>query len=546
MFYLATKTLNKAVKKLLTICAVTVALNANAQMPQLLTNFPQTNGNVLTIVKDTITHLLYIGGNFTQVGDSTRNRIACIDSTGKVTACNPNADGQVWTLSVLGNKVYAGGNFTNIGGVNRMRIAALDVNTGNATSWSPNAQGIIYTLVVSGNTVYTGGNSNNKLVAFDITTGNKTSWNPNPDGDVYTLAIAGNTIYAGGAFATIGGQTRKYIAALDTSIGNVTSWNPILNRTVKTLTISGNRVYVGGEFDRVGNPKITRNGMVALDTNTGIATVWDADVTNSNTTYTLAVSGNKVYAGGTFTSIGWNYFYTRNRIAAFDIDSGFVTSFNPNANNSVYVILLSGDRLYVGGQFSAIDGQNKNNFAVFQSNSFLPVKLQNFTAQKLNENKVGLNWQAASETNNSHFEIERSVDGASFAKIGVVRGAGNSSIAKQYSFTDNAAVAEHSQIPALYYRLKQIDFDGTFEYSNVVVINLGTSATPSNQVVVFPNPATNEISIKGLPASGAKITDITGKILLQIHQDGTYNVSELKSGMYFIVNEERTVKLILE
>ncbi|KAA3437837.1 Ig-like domain-containing protein [Rufibacter hautae] len=118
----------------------------------------------------------------------------------------------------------------------------------------------------------------------------------------------------------------------------------------------------------------------------------------------------------------------------------------------------------------------------------LPVTLTSFTASATN-NGIKLNWTTASEKDNAYFQVERSINGNTFLSIGQVNGNGTSSVAKNYSFTDGSAPAG-----TVYYRLKQVDVNGAFEYSKVVSVNAaGNKATA--QVAVSPNPFTREVSI---------------------------------------------------
>jgi parallel beta-helix repeat protein len=106
------------------------------------------------------------------------------------------------------------------------------------------------------------------------------------------------------------------------------------------------------------------------------------------------------------------------------------------------------------------------------SNFVVPVELLNFTATA-NKNQVILKWETASESNSSHFEIERSIDGQSFRKIDQVASVGNSSSMLEYGYVDENVSG------TLFYRLKMVDKDLKFKYSPVVKVSLGNTASLS-------------------------------------------------------------------
>jgi hypothetical protein len=159
----------------------------------------------------------------------------------------------------------------------------------------------------------------------------------------------------------------------------------------------------------------------------------------------------------------------------------------------------------------------------------LPVKFTHFKAA-LQNNETILNWGTSSEINNKGFEIEKSLDGENFESIGFVAGKGNSNKINKYAFVDpNYSAATQ------YYRLKQIDFDGNFEYSNQLTV--------SNQEEpifnISPNPFENEISIMGSNNEekiNAEIIDINGKVKISATGNGnvSLNANELANGIYFI------------
>jgi hypothetical protein len=321
--------------------------------------FPKVNGEIFATVPDG-NGGFYIGGDFTMVGEKSRNRTAHINAQGEVTDWDPNANSRVLSLAVDGSLVYAGGDFTSIGGQSRTRIAALDAATGDATSWNPNANNSVLSLTVDGATVYAGGaftsiggQSRNYITALDSATGNATPWNPNASSYVRSLAMNGATVYAGGYFNSIGGQSRSHIAALDAATGNATSWNPNANNSVWSLAIGGATVYIGGNFTSIGGQ--SRNRIAALDAATGNATSWNPNANGS--VRSLTVDGATVYAGGYFTSIGGQ---SRNRIAALEAATGNAASWNPDANGVVHSLAVDGAIVYAGGGFTSLGEQIRN------------------------------------------------------------------------------------------------------------------------------------------------------------------------------------------
>ncbi len=146
---------------------------------------------------------------------------------------------------------------------------------------------------------------------------------------------------------------------------------------------------------------------------------------------------------------------------------------------------------------------NHNAFAAhsitFKEDGTLPVSLSSFTAS-LVKNQNQLNWSTSSETNNAGFEIESSLDGINYNKIGFVASkAPNSNQNLNYTFQDK--LAQHG---TTYYRLKQVDLDGKFSYSDIRFINNQLSALSG--VRVFPNPTEDFVLIDGLDIKGAAIS----------------------------------------
>jgi len=155
----------------------------------------------------------------------------------------------------------------------------------------------------------------------------------------------------------------------------------------------------------------------------------------------------------------------------------------------------------------------------------LPVKLIDFAA-KANGKAVILNWETASEINNDKFVIERSVDGNYFIPFGEVKGKG---IAALYNYRDANPVNGYN-----YYRLKQLDLDGTFAYSEVKTVKFTLS---EEAVKLYPNPVVNSFTILGTAkkVSAVSLTDLLGKTIPCSYSNHKVEVpNQLPNGIYLV------------
>lgn len=146
---------------------------------------------------------------------------------------------------------------------------------------------------------------------------------------------------------------------------------------------------------------------------------------------------------------------------------------------------------------------------------------------KAESNQVLLTWETASELNNDKFEIERSINGTDFIKVGEMKGNGNSQNLNTYSFRDLAPANGVN-----YYRLKQLDFNGNFEYSEAKAVRFDLK-----QVVfsIYPNPATEVINFSEAIKS-VEIYSISGaKVYEQKATVSTLKIpSKIKQGIYLL------------
>ncbi|MFD2246818.1 T9SS type A sorting domain-containing protein [Pontibacter ruber] len=180
----------------------------------------------------------------------------------------------------------------------------------------------------------------------------------------------------------------------------------------------------------------------------------------------------------------------------------------------------------------------------------LPVTLASFKGNVQNTATV-LNWSTATEINNEKFVIERSQDGRTFEAIGTVKGNGNSSVLLKYSFTDLNPLNGTN-----YYRLRQVDYDGTVNLSHVIALNFAGKLQAKELASVYPTLATSAVTIKVQAASGAatvQVTDAASKSIAQYlsttQQEIMLPVQNLKSGVYFVTvvdGEKRETKRFIK
>jgi len=177
------------------------------------------------------------------------------------------------------------------------------------------------------------------------------------------------------------------------------------------------------------------------------------------------------------------------------------------------------------------------NFTVsgWSASGILPVTLVNFDGfAELHGNR--LIWTTQTETNNDYFIIQKSSNSKDFIDVGVVDGQGNSNIINNYSFMDKSSSPEIS-----YYRLKQMDFDGRFEYSKIITI----SSKKNVEVSIYPNPTSGNLFFDITGNDNQLVTIIYSDVIGAVHKEviqtiegkNTYQTTEftkLNSGIYFI------------
>ena len=168
----------------------------------------------------------------------------------------------------------------------------------------------------------------------------------------------------------------------------------------------------------------------------------------------------------------------------------------------------------------------------------VPVELTSFTATA-NNNDVTLNWSTATEVNNSGFEIERAANNSSFVKVGFIPGAGTTTDIRSYSFVDN-----NLNSGTYTYRLKQVDFDGTFSYSDEVNVDITSPAqfelaqnypNPFNPstTINFTLPENSDVTLKVYNSLGQEVSTLINRFMESGVHTINFDASVLNSGIYY-------------
>ncbi len=189
------------------------------------------------------------------------------------------------------------------------------------------------------------------------------------------------------------------------------------------------------------------------------------------------------------------------------------------------------------GQDTLISSGVQDIFLTKIGNNPLPVELISFTG-KYTDDKITLNWVTATELNNKCFEIEKSIDGIVFSKIGVVNGSGTTSDKHEYEFTDyNVSNTKY------FYRLKQINFDGISEFSKVVEVdaslpiqfalhqNYPNPFNPSTKIR-FDLSSDSHVSLSIYNSIGELVTDLLNANYSAGRHEVQFDAANLASGIY--------------
>lgn len=283
-----------------------------------------------------------------------------------------------------------------------------------------------------------------------------------------------------------------------------------------------NQAFQGSSFGNVSSISLN-GGELKSFKNSG------ADVTGARLFYRVYPTGAPT---GTFTLVNLPFAQDnidgtfgnqlwRTSSANINLASGL-----PSGNYTLEVYLMITTNR--GDQFDSNGGNNYTaTFSV--TSTTLPVTLTAFNAKATSNRMAQLDWTTASERNNAHFDVERSQDMQSFVRIGRVTGRGTTAARQTYQFTDEVPAAGIN-----YYRLRQVDHDGTFSYSPVRAVTL----RPNGELTLLGNPVSDQVRVAGLePGATLELVDLTGQQRRQQaanEPDAHIDVRELPAGTYLL------------
>jgi hypothetical protein len=291
---------------------------------------------------------------------------------------------------------------------------------------------------------------------------------------------------------------------------------------INTLTNSNTGTIKGVGTIGMNNTTFNSNGTIAPGLSPGLLTVNNNQPLSANSTLAIEMFD------GSGAGTGHDQLIRNSNITLAGTLTVTETGTVPNGTYTILNLTTGA----VSGSFTTTNLPAGYTLQVNATNVqitrlvILPLRFISFTVGIDASDNILLNWVTDNEVNTSHFDVERSTDGINYQKIAEVASANTSGV-HNYSYTDALAQAGIN-----YYRLKQVDINGQFEYSAIRTVKTSLS----KQVVLFPNPVVNELQLKGVqPGTKISVYNVSGKqVLTQTWTGVPIQVAYLPKGVYNI------------
>lgn len=345
---------------------------------------------------------------------------------------------------------------------------------------------------------------------------------------------------------TIGSDAMMVVSNLLTDDGNITVSGKLEAGEIiveKNLTVNSDATLFVNKDETDSNPngKLTVKSDGTLKLQPGSTCIVEGNLKQDGTVSILkavlslfnetAETGD-IEATGAMMVIGGDYeIYSTPLLDNSDMEASYIdASLNEIyvfGNNELSKVGISDDKLKDKNSFEDKYGSIEKFASVL-----LPIELVYFNAHEFGGG-VSFEWETASELNNDYFTIEFSIDAVEFAELTIIEGAGTSTEPHNYRYTD---FSSHAGI--IYYRLKQTDYDGNFSYSETVPVVFAehhVAETEDIKFVVYPNPATDHITISGGEYESISFVSANGAVLGREAAQGSHDITRLPKGLNFVI-----------
>ena len=367
----------------------------------------------------------------------------------------------------------------------------------------------VFVAVASDNTGVTTGGAYWSVdgITWNISNANaqiRGDWQSVAYGNGRFVAVSSNQITVGPSYASPmvmyseDGKSWVRVDDLDISVAN--AWRGVTYGNGYFVAVSANsptghpsviRSVDGINWDACTPPgnavswAVTYGGpddplFVAVSKDGSVRTSPDGCAWTNRTTAASNAWSDVIYGNGSFVAVAESGTGNRVMVSPDGINWGTENSAADNMWNGITYVNLDGTPTFVA---VSDDGTKR---VMLRTGAFLPVTWLEFRGESM-DNGVRLRWKTSTEQNSSHFEVERSLNGSSFTKLGTVKAAGNSNRIMSYEFLDKTAPSG-----SLHYRLRQVDIDKRFSYSSTVRVN----STGRASLSIGPNPTSGEATLQ--------------------------------------------------